>query len=68
MELPSSSIRAAGSEQQLRRPGSRMRSSRWNKASEALFALKPVAFRYKKDIDPAGTPRLGLLAEDVGES
>ena len=36
-----------------------------NKASEALFALKPVAFRYKKDIDPAGTPQLGLVAEDV---
>ena len=35
------------------------------KASEALFALKPVAFRYKKDIDPAGTPQLGLVAEDV---
>jgi hypothetical protein len=36
-----------------------------NKASEALFALKPVAFRYKRDIDPAGTPQLGLVAEDV---
>ena len=35
------------------------------KASEALFALKPVAFRYKKEIDPAGTPQLGLVAEDV---
>jgi hypothetical protein len=34
-------------------------------ASEALFALKPVAFRYKKQIDPAGTPQLGLVAEDV---
>jgi trimeric autotransporter adhesin len=34
-------------------------------ASEALFALKPVAFRYKKDIDPAGTPQLGLVAEEV---
>jgi hypothetical protein len=34
-------------------------------SSEALFALKPVAFRYKKDIDPAGTPQLGLVAEDV---
>jgi hypothetical protein len=39
-----------------------------DKASEALFALKPVAFRYKKHIDPAGTPQLGLVAEDVGES
>jgi hypothetical protein len=36
-----------------------------DKASEALFALKPVAFRYKKDIDPARTPQLGLVAEDV---
>jgi Chaperone of endosialidase len=36
-----------------------------DKASEALFALKPVAFRYKKDIDPAGTPQLGLVAEEV---
>jgi len=36
-----------------------------NKASEALLALKPVAFRYKKEIDPAGSPQFGLLAEDV---
>ena len=36
-----------------------------DRASEALFELKPVAFRYKKDIDPAGTPQLGLVAEDV---
>lgn len=35
------------------------------KASEAVFAMKPVAFRYKKDIDPASTPQLGLVAEDV---
>ena len=34
-------------------------------ASEALFELKPVTFRYKKDIDPAGTSQLGLVAEDV---
>src|SRR5205085_9624321 len=34
-------------------------------ASEALFALKPVTFRYKKEIDPAGTPEFGLVAEDV---
>ena len=33
--------------------------------SEALFALKPVRFRYKKEIDPAGTSQLGLVAEDV---
>ena len=35
------------------------------KASEELFSLKPVAFRYKREIDPAGTPQLGLVAEDV---
>jgi hypothetical protein len=36
-----------------------------DKASEALFALKPVTFRYKKEIDPAGAPQFGLVAEDV---
>ena len=36
-----------------------------DKASEDLFSLKPVSFRYKKNIDPAGTPQLGLVAEDV---
>src|SRR6266542_3415072 len=34
-------------------------------ASEALFSLKPVAFRYKKGIDPQGTAQFGLVAEDV---
>ena len=36
-----------------------------DQASEALFALKPVTFRYKKEIDPAGTPQFGLIAEEV---
>ena len=36
-----------------------------DQVSEALFALKPVSFHYKKDIDPAGTSQLGLVAEDV---
>ncbi len=36
-----------------------------DKASEALFSLKPVTFRYKKEVDPAGTSQLGLVAEDV---
>jgi hypothetical protein len=36
-----------------------------DKASEALFALKPVCFRYKKEIDPARISQLGLVAEDV---
>jgi hypothetical protein len=34
-------------------------------ASEALFALKPVTFRYKKEIDSAGSSQFGLVAEDV---
>jgi hypothetical protein len=36
-----------------------------DKSSEALYALEPVTFRYKKDIDPAGTSQFGLVAEDV---
>jgi endosialidase-like protein len=34
-------------------------------ASEAIRALKPVTFRYKKEIDPERTPEFGLVAEDV---
>jgi hypothetical protein len=36
-------------------------------ASEALLALKPVTFRYKKEIDSQGIPQFGLIAEDVAE-
>ena len=36
-----------------------------DKACEALFALKPVCFRYKKEVDPAGISQLGLVAEEV---
>jgi hypothetical protein len=36
-----------------------------DKASEALFALKPVSFRYKREIDPARSADFGLIAEDV---
>jgi Chaperone of endosialidase len=36
-----------------------------DKASEVLLALKPVTFRYKKEIDPAGISQFGLVAEDV---
>jgi len=35
------------------------------RASEVLFALKPVTFRYKKEIGAAGTSQFGLVAEDV---
>jgi len=34
-------------------------------ASEAILALKPVSFRYKKHIDPCGTSQFGLVAEEV---
>ena len=36
-----------------------------DQASEALFALKPVTFRYKKEIDRQRIPQFGLVAEDV---
>jgi hypothetical protein len=36
-------------------------------ASEALFALKPVTFRYKKDIDKSRSLQYGLVAEDVAQ-
>jgi hypothetical protein len=37
------------------------------KASETLFALKPVTFRYKKDVDPSQPLSFGLIAEEVAE-
>jgi hypothetical protein len=36
-----------------------------DEASEAILALRPVTFRYKKEIDPQGTPQFGLVAEEV---
>jgi hypothetical protein len=36
-----------------------------DKASEAIFALKPATFRYKKELDPDCLPQFGLVAEDV---
>jgi hypothetical protein len=38
-----------------------------DKASEAILALKPVAFRYKKELDPKGIPQFGLVAEQVAK-
>jgi hypothetical protein len=37
------------------------------KASEALYALKPVSFRYNKEYDSTQTLAFGLIAEDVAE-
>jgi len=34
-------------------------------ASEAILALEPVTFRYKHELDPAGIPQFGLVAEEV---
>jgi hypothetical protein len=36
-----------------------------DKVSETVLALKPVTFRYKKEIDPTRIPQFGLVAEDV---
>jgi trimeric autotransporter adhesin len=37
------------------------------KASEALYALRPVSFRYNKQYDMTQAPAFGLIAEDVAE-
>ena len=34
-------------------------------ASEAILALRPVSFRYKKEIDQHGIPQFGLVTEEV---
>jgi hypothetical protein len=36
-----------------------------DKTSEAILALKPVTFHYKHELDRAGIPQFGLVAEDV---
>ena len=36
-----------------------------DKASEAIFGLKPVTFRYKHELDPENIPEFGLVAEQV---
>jgi Chaperone of endosialidase len=36
-----------------------------DQASEAILALKPVTFRYKRELDPEGIPQFGLVAEQV---
>ena len=36
-----------------------------DKASEAILSLRPMAFHYREEIDPGGTPQFGLIAEEV---
>jgi len=36
-----------------------------DRASEAILALKPVTFHYKKELDPKATKQFGLVAEEV---
>jgi len=38
-----------------------------NNASEAIFALKPVTYRYKREIDHTQSAAFGLIAEDVAD-
>ena len=38
-----------------------------DKVSEMLFALEPVTYHYKKEIDPIGSVGYGLIAEDVAK-
>jgi hypothetical protein len=38
-----------------------------DKASEAILALKPVTFRYKKELDRSRALSFGLIAEEVGD-
>jgi hypothetical protein len=36
-------------------------------ASEAVFSLRPVTYRYKKEIDASQSPAFGLIAEEVAQ-
>ena len=36
-----------------------------DKLSDTIFALRPVSFRYKQEIDASGSPQFGLIAEEV---
>ena len=38
-----------------------------DKSSEALYRLKPVTYRYKKEIDRTQNLSFGLIAEEVAE-
>ena len=36
-------------------------------ASRGLLALRPVTFHYKRELDKAGSPQFGLIAEEVAK-
>jgi hypothetical protein len=36
-----------------------------DKASETIFSLEPVTFRYKHELDPGAIPQFGIVAEQV---
>jgi len=36
-------------------------------ASAGLLALRPVTFHYKRELDKAGSPQFGLIAEEVAK-
>jgi len=38
-----------------------------DRTSEAILSLKPVTFRYKKELDPDSTAQFGLVAEEVAK-
>jgi len=38
-----------------------------DKASETIYALKPVSFRYYREYDATQTLAFGLIAEEVAE-
>jgi hypothetical protein len=37
------------------------------KASEVIYSLHPVTYRYEKELDPAGIPQFGLVVEQVAK-
>jgi hypothetical protein len=38
-----------------------------DRASEAVYRLKPVSYNYKKEIDSTQSPAFGLIAEEVAD-
>ena len=41
--------------------------SQWTRQAKQFLALKPVTFRYKKELDPESIPQFGLVAEEVAQ-